>query len=101
VIAACSDAAAPLRQPPITRGPRVRVAVKPDGIVLVVGDTVRMRAATDPPIPVSWEWAVLPPHLATVDSRGLVQALDRGQLEIRACAEVPERVCGFAPLTIR
>jgi hypothetical protein len=92
----------PLDDIPARRSrPVIAVAVRPDGIVLAVGDTVRMRATAVPPAEVRWDWLAGPGGLAAVDPTGLVRALAPGDVTVQACTELPDRVCGAAPLTIR
>ena len=77
------------------------IAVAPDGYTIAVGDTVRMKASTIPRIDVEWKWMVVPSHRATIDEEGLLTAVLVGDVEVYACADVPDRLCGVAPIFIR
>lgn len=81
--------------------PLIRVAVRPDGLTVRVGDTVRMRAVAVPDVPVGWRWSVSPPAFAVVDPMGLVLTLAPGEVDVVACTDTPEPVCGSAPLRVR
>lgn len=82
--------------------PKPQVAMAPDGIEVRVGDTIRMRAWAMPPRDGAvWEWSVTPSDLATIDRFGRLVPGVSGEIQVRACANVPERICGRAPLTIR
>lgn len=79
-----------------------RVAIAPDGVEVRVGDSVRMRAWALPPREVAtWVWSVTPGDRATIDNGGHLVAGARGDIEVQACANVPKRICGSAPITIR
>ncbi len=79
-----------------------RVAIAPDGVEIRIGDTVRMRAWAMPPREVAtWLWSVTPADRATVDIGGHLVAGARGEIEVQACANIPQRICGRAPITIR
>ncbi len=82
--------------------PKPQVAMAPDGVEVRVGDTVRMRAWAMPPREGAvWEWSVTPSDLATIDLLARLVPSAPGEIQVRACANVPERICGSAPLTIR
>lgn len=82
--------------------PEPRVAIAPDGIEVLIGDTIRMRAWALPPRDVAaWQWSVSPKDRATVDQEGRLAPTAVGEVEVRACANVPERICGSAPLSVR
>ncbi len=82
--------------------PEPRVAIAPDGVEIRVGDSVRMRAWALPPREVAtWLWSVTPADRATIDIGGYLVAGGRGDIEVQACANIPNRICGSAPITIR
>ena len=82
--------------------PEPRVAIAPDGAEVGVGDTIRMRAWALPPQEVAaWLWSVSPRERATIDQAGNLVPGSAGEIEVRACADLPKRICGGAPLTIR
>ncbi len=102
VLSCGEDATSPPPPPPATPQP-ARVTLEPDSVVVVAGDTVRMRARVldDRARPISdapVTWMSGDPSIATVDATGLVTGLKEGQASITATSGP---VSASAPLTVQ
>ena len=103
-ILSCGEDATSPPPPPAPAAPQpARVTLEPDSVVVVAGDTVRMkahvldeRARVISGAPVSWTSA--DPAIATVDATGLVTGLREGRASVSATSGA---ATASAPLTVQ
>jgi hypothetical protein len=77
------------------------VSLTSNGSTIAVGDSLLIQATSSNPVETSFNWSSGNPAVATVSPQGWVGGLAVGDVDIIACIQSQNSVCGSVTIKVR
>lgn len=105
LVAGCSESTLaaplplPLPPPPPPSPLPVTVTLGPDDATIVVGGRLQYQAVSTSTV-AGWDWSLSDPARGGISAEGVLQALQPGAFQVRACARNAPGICGAVAATV-